>query len=52
MMVGAKTAFGSHPCQQFFKLVTSGSFAVPAELRVGTPSGYCDRLRPPRRARA
>ena len=25
MMVGAKTAFGSHPCQQFFKLVISES---------------------------
>ncbi len=44
MMVGGKTAFGSHPCQQFFKLVTSGSFAVPAEVRVGplraTAIGY------------
>src|SRR5713101_7514554 len=37
MMVGAKTAFRSHPCQQFFKLVTSGSFAVPAEVRGGDP---------------
>ncbi len=44
MMVGAKTAFGSHPCQQFFKLVTSGSLGPGVKDKIqGTNDDACSR---------